>query len=76
MTARTVDRPSGASRTGTTEPGDRAAERPGPSEAPPADRSAEREGGPPQLRSRHLLGIAGLDADEITLILDTAVAMK
>ncbi len=28
------------------------------------------------LRSRHLLGIAGLDADEITLILDTAVAMK
>jgi len=64
MTARTVDRPSGASRTGTTEPGDRPAERPGP-EAPP-----------PQLRSRHLLGIAGLTADEITLILDTAVAMK
>jgi aspartate carbamoyltransferase catalytic subunit len=28
------------------------------------------------LRSRHLLGIAGLEADEITLILDTAVAMK
>ena len=28
------------------------------------------------LKSRHLLGIAGLDADEITLILDTAVAMK
>src|SRR4030095_11890167 len=29
-----------------------------------------------QLRSRHLLGIAGLDASEITLILDTAEAMK
>jgi aspartate carbamoyltransferase catalytic subunit len=28
------------------------------------------------LRSRHLLGIAGLAADEITLILDTAEAMK
>jgi aspartate carbamoyltransferase catalytic subunit len=28
------------------------------------------------LRSRHLLGIAGLTADEITLILDTAEAMK
>ena len=28
------------------------------------------------LRSRHLLGIDGLEADEITLILDTAVAMK
>jgi aspartate carbamoyltransferase catalytic subunit len=28
------------------------------------------------LRSRHLLGIAGLQPDEITLILDTAVAMK
>jgi aspartate carbamoyltransferase catalytic subunit len=28
------------------------------------------------LRSRHLLGIAGLEADEITLILDPAVAMK
>ena len=28
------------------------------------------------LKSRHLLGIAGLAADEITLILDTAVAMK
>jgi aspartate carbamoyltransferase catalytic subunit len=30
----------------------------------------------PRLRSRHLLGIAGLEADEITLILDTAEAMK
>ena len=29
-----------------------------------------------QLRSRHLLGIAGLDAAEIALILDTAEAMK
>ena len=28
------------------------------------------------LKSRHLLGIAGLQANEITLILDTAVAMK
>ena len=28
------------------------------------------------LKSRHLLGIAGLEAGEITLILDTAVAMK
>ena len=28
------------------------------------------------LKSRHLLGIAGLEPDEITLILDTAVAMK
>jgi aspartate carbamoyltransferase catalytic subunit len=33
-------------------------------------------GAAPHLRSRHLLGIAGLEADEITLILDTAVAMK
>ena len=30
----------------------------------------------PRLRSKDLLGIAGLDADEITLILDTAEAMK
>ena len=28
-----------------------------------------------RLRSKHLLGIAGLDAGEISLILDTAVAM-
>jgi aspartate carbamoyltransferase catalytic subunit len=28
------------------------------------------------LKSRHLLGVAGLEAGEITLILDTAVAMK
>ncbi|MEO5894615.1 MAG: aspartate carbamoyltransferase catalytic subunit [Vicinamibacterales bacterium] len=31
---------------------------------------------PKVLKSPHLLGIAGLDADEITLILDTAEAMK
>jgi aspartate carbamoyltransferase catalytic subunit len=31
---------------------------------------------PAMLRSRHLLGIDGLDAGEITLILDTAEAMK
>jgi aspartate carbamoyltransferase catalytic subunit len=31
---------------------------------------------PATLRSRHLLGIDGLDAGEITLILDTAEAMK
>jgi aspartate carbamoyltransferase catalytic subunit len=30
----------------------------------------------PRLRSRHLLGITGLEADEITLILDTTEAMK
>jgi aspartate carbamoyltransferase catalytic subunit len=30
----------------------------------------------PRLKSRHLLGIDGLDAGDITLILDTAVAMK
>ena len=30
----------------------------------------------PSLRSRHLLGIAELNADEITLVLDTAEAMK
>jgi aspartate carbamoyltransferase catalytic subunit len=42
--------------------------------------SAERADAPAapitELRSRHLLGISDLDADEITLILDTAVAMK
>jgi aspartate carbamoyltransferase catalytic subunit len=36
--------------------------------APPA--------GATRLKSRHLLGIAGMDASEITLILDTAEAMK
>jgi aspartate carbamoyltransferase catalytic subunit len=38
--------------------------------APVSEPATER------LKSRHLLGIAGLDAGEITLILDTAVAMK
>ena len=36
----------------------------------------ERPSGVTGLRSRHLLGIADLTPDEITLILDTAVAMK
>ncbi|MEO6212714.1 MAG: hypothetical protein ABIP65_03705, partial [Vicinamibacterales bacterium] len=31
---------------------------------------------PPALKTRHLLGIDGLDVAEITLILDTAEAMK
>ena len=41
-------------------------------------RAAERTGqpAPARLRSRHLLGIAGLSPQEITLILDTAEAMK
>jgi aspartate carbamoyltransferase catalytic subunit len=46
-------------------------------------RAMERMGGadrtdvaPTRLRSRHLLGIEGLEADEIALILDTAEAMK
>jgi aspartate carbamoyltransferase catalytic subunit len=38
--------------------------------------SAETPTAAVQLKSRHLLGIDGLDADEITLILDTAEAMK
>ena len=38
--------------------------------------SAETPTAAVALKSRHLLGIAGLDADEITLILDTAEAMK
>jgi len=38
--------------------------------------SAETPPAAVTLKSRHLLGIAGLDADEITLILDTAEAMK
>ena len=38
--------------------------------------SAETPPAAVALRSRHLLGIAGLEADEITLILDPAVAMK
>jgi aspartate carbamoyltransferase catalytic subunit len=42
------------------------------SQGPPA----VPEVAPAGLRSRHLLGIDGLDAGEITLILDTAEAMK
>jgi len=38
--------------------------------------SAETPSAALALRSRHLLGIAGLEADEIRLILDTAEAMK
>ena len=38
--------------------------------------SAETPTAAATLKSRHLLGIAGLDADEVTLILDTAEAMK
>src|SRR5690349_16383688 len=38
--------------------------------------SAETPTATATLKSRHLLGIADLDADEITLILDTAEAMK
>jgi len=38
--------------------------------------SAETPSAAVALRSRHLLGIAGLEADEIRLILDTAEAMK
>ena len=39
-------------------------------------RPMRRDVGAGDLRSRHLLGIDGLDADEIKLILDTAEAMK
>ena len=38
--------------------------------------TASQGAGTTRLRSRHLLGIAGLDAGEIALILDTAEAMK
>jgi aspartate carbamoyltransferase catalytic subunit len=42
-----------------------------------ADRSAPAApAGAERLKGKHLLGIAGLDASEITLILDTAEAMK
>jgi aspartate carbamoyltransferase catalytic subunit len=46
---------------------------------PPVTSPAEtslQDGPAASLRSRHLLGITGLDAREITLILDTAEAMK
>jgi aspartate carbamoyltransferase catalytic subunit len=48
-----------------------------PADAARADRPATpAPGGTPRLQDRHLLGIDGLDAREITLILDTAEAMK
>jgi aspartate carbamoyltransferase catalytic subunit len=53
----------------------KAADRPDSAERQPA-RPASPEPAAAGLKSRHLLGIAGLDADEITLILDTAEAMK
>ena len=43
---------------------------------PPVSPASDHPAPATRLRSRHLLGIAGLDAGEITLILDTAVAMK
>ena len=42
----------------------------------PADTVAPVSPGASRLKGRHLLGIDGLDASEITLILDTAEAMK
>ena len=42
----------------------------------PVDTVAPAASGASRLKGRHLLGIAGLDASEITLILDTAEAMK
>ncbi len=42
----------------------------------PVDTVAPATSGASRLKGRHLLGIAGLDASEITLILDTAEAMK
>jgi aspartate carbamoyltransferase catalytic subunit len=47
-----------------------------PDNAERVDTKPASESAGPQLRSRHLLGITDLDADEITLILDTAEAMK
>ena len=41
----------------------------------PVDTVATRRVGASRMTARHLLGIADLDADEITLILDTAEAM-
>src|SRR5512134_2653276 len=52
----------------------RAADRPDSAERLPARASPEPAA--PALRSRHLLGIAGLSKEEIVLILDTAEAMK
>ncbi len=42
----------------------------------PPDAAGTLQAPPAGLRSRHLLGIEGLTPDEITLILDTAEAMK
>ena len=42
----------------------------------PVDTAAAVPAGAKRLKGKHLLGIAGLDASEITLILDTAEAMK
>jgi aspartate carbamoyltransferase catalytic subunit len=42
----------------------------------PVDTTAAAPAGARRLKDRHLLGIAGLEAGEITLILDTAEAMK
>jgi aspartate carbamoyltransferase catalytic subunit len=53
----------------------RAADRPDSAERLPG-RAVPPEPAATALKSRHLLGIAGLGADEITLILDTAEAMK
>ena len=47
-----------------------------PIEQTPATEESAMPATPQGLRSRHLLGIDGLEADEITLILDTAEAMK
>jgi aspartate carbamoyltransferase catalytic subunit len=42
----------------------------------PVDATTVSPAGAKRLKGKHLLGIAGLDAAEITLILDTAEAMK
>src|SRR5687767_3191869 len=42
----------------------------------PVDAATPSPAGARRLKGKHLLGIAGLDAAEITLILDTAEAMK
>ena len=47
-----------------------------PIEQTPATEDPTIPAAPRGLRSRHLLGIDGLEADEISLILDTAEAMK
>jgi aspartate carbamoyltransferase catalytic subunit len=47
-----------------------------PIEQTPATEESAMPATPQGLRSRHLLGIDGLEADEISLILDTTEAMK